>query len=199
MADQDVPRGDSDLTLRYSDRGNYYAPVVANASDGPTKTPLFRHLDTNGDGTGTIVANGNYSGAAEIFYIQPGAGEIYRLQRMIVSLEDTNGFSAQEYGNLGSALTNGITVRVQNDSGTVYELTDGDPVKTNAKWGAFCYDVDLKTWGAGDEFLLVRWTFSRTGQPMRLVGDNNERLEVVLNDDFSGLVDQTFIVQGYIE
>ena len=33
------------------------------------KKPFFRYLDTNGNGTGTENAIGNYSGAEEIFYI----------------------------------------------------------------------------------------------------------------------------------
>ncbi len=104
---------------------------------------------------------------------------------------------AEEYGNLGAALTNGITVRLQDSGGTVLDLTDGLPVKTNAGWGQLCYDVDLKSWGAGNELLLVRWTFERAGQPLRLEGEDSGRLEVVLNDDFTGLLAHTFQVQGY--
>lgn len=63
----------------------------------------------------------------------------------------------------------------------------------------FCYDVELKSWGAGNEVLLVRYTFLKSGQFVRLVGDNNERLEVVLNDNLTGLIDHSFLIQGYIE
>jgi len=51
---------------------------------GPVPTPVYRYLDTNGDGTGTQNANGDYSGASEIFYIQPGPSEIIRLERMLI-------------------------------------------------------------------------------------------------------------------
>ena len=59
--------------------------------------------------------------------------------------------------------------------------------------------MQVLAWGAGNDQLIARWTFSKAGRPIRLVGDNNERLEVVLNDDFTGLVHQYFVVQGYIE
>lgn len=155
-----------------------------------------RYLDTNGIGTGTKNANGDYSTVSDIFYIQPPAGTQYEINRMIVEIEDTAGFQAEEYGNLGAALTNGITVREQNGDGTVIDLTDGIPIKTNAGWGALCYDVDLKTWGAGDEVLLVRWTFATAGNPLFLNGDSLDRLEVILNDNFTGLVEHYFLVQG---
>lgn len=151
-----------------------------------------RYLDTNGDGTGTKNANGNYSSAAETFYID---GPL-TITRMIVSVEDTGGMQAEEYGNLGTALTNGITIDI--DSGgldnELVDLTDGEPIKTNAGWGQLCYDVDLKSWGAGDDLLVVRWTFDKSGAPIKL-GDD-DRLEITLNDDFSGLIGHYFLVQG---
>ncbi len=158
---------------------------------------LYRYLDTNGNGTGTKQATGNYATVSDIFYIQPPAAVDYFITRLVIGVEDTTGMQAEEYGNLGAALTNGITVRLQDSGGTVLDLTDGLPVKTNAGWGQLCYDVDLKSWGAGNELLLVRWTFERAGQPLRLEGEDSGRLEVVLNDDFTGLLAHTFQVQGY--
>jgi hypothetical protein len=157
---------------------------------------INRYLDTNGDGTGTKNANGNYSSVADIFYIQPPAGSRYEINRMIVTVQDTGAQRAEYYGALGTALTNGITVREQNDDGTFNNLTDGITIKTNAGWGSICYDVDLKSWGAGDSMLLVRWTFRNAGDPIQLNGNSNDRLEVVLNDDLSGLVAHYFMVQG---
>ena len=167
--------------------------------NAPVNTMLCRYLDTAGDGSGTKNANGNYSAAEEVFYIQPPASTIYRIARMIVSAEDASTMQAQEYGNLGAALGTGIEVRVQNDSGTVIDLTDSATVQTNAHWGRLCYDADVKSWGAGNELLVVRWTFAKSGVPLRLDGDANERLEVVLNDDLRGLISHYFLVQGYTE
>lgn len=158
-----------------------------------------RYADTNGDGSGTKNANGDYSGTADIFYIQPPAGTVFRAHRMLVSLEDTSAMTAEEYGNLGAALTNGIQARVQNDSGTIADLTDGVPVKTNAHWARVCYDADVKTWSNGDELLAARWTFAKSGAAIVLDGTLNQRLEILLNDDFRGLISQYFLIQGNIE
>lgn len=160
------------------------------------KTPILsRYLDTNGNGTGTKNANGDYSGAVEEFYIEAQAGENLEIARMIVSVEDTGGMQAQEYGNLGSALTNGIEVKVLNEHDTVImDLTDGIPIKTNAQWGIICYDVDVKSWGAGNSLLLVRWTFAKSGQLIYL--EEGQKLVVYLNDDLDGLLFHYFMVQG---
>ena len=81
-------------------------------------------------------------------------------------------------------------------------------IKTNGEWGQFCYDAEVYAGSLGNlnTYLRVRWTFANSGYPLRLVGANNERLEVVLNDDFSlnngssdPLVEQYFVVQGYFE
>ena len=156
---------------------------------------IYRYLDTNFDGTGTKNAIGNYSGAVEAFGITPPSGEVYKITRMIVSVRDGNGFSAADYGNITNGLTNGISVYQVKGSLILNDLTDGVPIQTNAGWGTVCYDVDVKTWGVGEESLLVRWTFAKSGRPLTL--GFGESLEVRLNDDLSDLSSHTFMVQGY--
>lgn len=172
---------------------------VSVASNGTQNLNLYRFLDTDGDGGGTKNATGNYSGAAQTFSLAPPLGTVYRVARLIISLEDTQTMAAEEYGNLGSALTNGITIRIHNGTSTVLDITDGVPIKTNAHWGAKCYDVDVKTWGNGQELLCARWTFTQAGQYLRIDGTQSEELQVVLNDDFTGLITQYFFAQGYTE
>lgn len=154
---------------------------------------IFRYLDTNGDGSGTKNANGDYSSVADEFYCQPDMS-VY-INRLIISIEDTSGMQAQEYGNLGSELTNGWELKVTDASGSVkLDLTDGIAVKTNAQIGRNCYDVDVKTWGAGDELLVARWTFGASGAPLYLSA--NDKLSVTFNDDLSGLISHYFLIQG---
>lgn len=157
---------------------------------------ISTHLDSNGDGSGDHNANGDYSLGEEIFYIQPPEDENYEIHRIIVSIEDTSGMQASEYGNLATALATGVKLRLQDDTGTILDFTNGDPITTNAQWSALCYDVDIKTWGAGNELLVARLTFKHFGQPVLLRGRNNERLEAVFNDNLSGLIEHHFMVQG---
>jgi len=159
------------------------------------KEIISQYLDTLGTGLGTTNATGNYSSSAEIFYFEASRGET-AIERMIVSIEDGQNMRAEHYGTLGGALTNGVIVRhVRANGDVLIDFTGGVPVTQNGLWGSLCYDVDVKAWGAGNELLLVRWTFAKSGIPVKLlVGD---RLEVVLNDNFTGLVTHRFLVQGF--
>ena len=163
---------------------------------------LYRFLDTDGDGTGTKTAVGDYSddpgSGVEIFYIAPPANTVYEIARIIPHVVDAGTFDSGSYGN-GIDLTNGIVIRISDSSGVLVDLTDDLPVITNTDWGRLCYDVTRSTFGTGNEYLHARWTFAKSGQPVRLVGDSGHKLEVVLNDDFSDLVEQYFMVQGIVK
>lgn len=160
---------------------------------------ISRYLDTNGDGTGTKQAVGDYSGAAEQFKIVPAAGQVMVINRMLVYVEDGSGIDSSKYGNT-EALTNGITLAKENGSGVVDDLTDGLTIKTLAQWIRVCYDGDPKVFGTGNESFTVRWTFAKASA-LRLDGDLGEFFSVTVNDDFSGtgasLADHTFMAQGY--
>jgi hypothetical protein len=159
---------------------------------------LNRYLSANGDGTGNKNFVGDYSAAQGVAYIQPGADETFYLARMIVLIQDGVGFAAVKYGAINGGLTNGVQVRVQDDSGTIVDFTNGVPIVNNASWAGFCYDADVKAWGVGDEFLPVRWTFQKSGVPIKLDGSKGARLEVLFDDDLTDLVAHRFLVQGTI-
>ena len=156
---------------------------------------VYRYLDTVGDGSGTKNANGDYSSSATDFRINAPAGGVYEITRMLVHIRDAANMSADEYGNLNGALANGITVAVYDGDTLDCDLTDGLPVQSNADWGRVCYDAESLSYGSGDDFVRVRWTFSKAGQPLYLAGDYNFRVQ--LNDNFTGLVAHYFQVQGF--
>jgi len=158
--------------------------------------PIFsRYLDTNGDGTGTKTANGNYAAAAEEFYIQPAEWQTLSLARLIVYAEDTGGMDNGSYGN-GITLTNGIRVILTKD-GVDTDLDGGLAIKSNGQWKRLCYDEHIDSAGSGNDSMAVRWTFTKAGQELKISG--SDKLRVILNDDFTGLIDHTFLVQGYID
>ena len=192
--------------MGFTDLNNAGGSGPGPSGYGPVPTPLYRVLDTNGDGSGLENVIGDYSGAEEIFYVQPPAGQIYRLERMMIYIRITKGdFNFDQYGK-DQVLTNGIVVRLQDDSGTIVDLTNGIPTKGLGGWIRVCFDVDPAGGDINVDYNVdalagARWTFSKAGYPIRLVGDNNERLEVVVNDDFSGveIKEHYFMAQGYIE
>ncbi len=161
----------------------------------PVEDILFRYLDTNGDGTGDVNGNGNYSSSATEFKITTPANEIYELHRMLVQIRDSGALSADDYGNVAE-LSNGVSVYVKNASGDIVNtLTDTITVKSNSDWSRQCYDVNVDDYGNGNNFVSVRWTFANTGSRLRLPAGYS--FNVLLNDNLSGLVSHYFQVQGF--
>lgn len=157
---------------------------------------LYRFLDTNGDGTGETNAIGDYSSTAQIFKcVAQDDAEYTEVHRLIVSVEDSGAFDAGAYGN-NIALTNGISVFHINSDGYRNEFTNSKPILKNADWAHYCYDVNLVGFGTGNDTLAVRWTFTKAGKPLIL--NKGEVFGVQLNDDFTGLEQHLFHIQGYI-
>lgn len=158
-------------------------------------------LTDDGLDSGDNNAIGNYAAAGTQFYYK--ATEEVVIVRMLVHIEDTVGMADADYGNITGGVTNGVIVRHYATDGTTTKntltsyYTGVSPVgiRTNAEWRAQCYDAQINNVGSGNDFLNVRWTFTRAGTPIHLA--TNERLSVLLNDDFSGLVKHQFILQGY--
>lgn len=157
---------------------------------------ISRFLDTVGNGTGTKNAIGNYAAGTTEFKIVPAAGEIFVINRMIVQIRDSGQFTASTYGAI-AALANGIHIHVKDSGGIKVDLVDSLTIKTNAEWGRVCYDTQLISWGVGDSFILVRWTFGRSGTQIWLDNSRGDYLSADLNDDFTGLVSHYFMVQGF--
>jgi hypothetical protein len=115
---------------------------------------------------------------------------------MLVYVQDTGSFDSGGYGN-GSALANGIQIKVYRDAVEQIALTNSQPIKQNTHWAKFCFDIKISTFGSGDESLGARWTFTNGGTFIRLDGDESDSIKVEFNDDFSDLTSQTFLFQGY--
>jgi len=170
--------------------------------------PFFTHLtDVGGalnserilEGVHNAVQDYSASGSGVTrFWIGPGAGETYYVNRMLVHIEDagTPGWAAEDYGAI--TLTSGVVIRAQ-EGGTMVNITGVHPITSNGEWGAHCFDIDHVNFGTGNEFLNVRWTFGRSGRPLRLIGDNGDFLEVLCGDNMVGLVSHHFEIQGYMK
>ena len=145
-------------------------------------------------GTST-EATGNYSaGASGVFEFISPIGSVIEITRLISTITEINIKNAGDYGG-NSALTSGINIYVVQ-SGVTTNLTSDFPIKTNADWGAYCYDVNLVDYGVGSNFVVSRWTFARAGVNLKLTG-SPDKFYAELNDDFTGLVDHRFQIQGF--
>ena len=158
---------------------------------------LTRVLDVNGNGTGTTDAIGDYSGTGlgeTIFYVQPPPGQIFIIDRLLTHVEDVGTFVPNLYGR-DIVLTAGIRVNYIKNSITT-EITNAHFIHSNSEWAMFCYDQNIdEKGGAGTNFMHVRWSFNKS-EEIVLNGNTSDKFQVILNDDFTGLVQQHFVVEG---
>lgn len=156
---------------------------------------LFKALSSNGDGTGTVNAIGDYSVTPLNLKYTGEIDKVGLINRMIVQIVDGNGFSVSNYGAL-PALTNGVVVSVKDANDNVINSLTAYPVLSNGDWGAQCYDAQYQSYGVGDDTLLVRWTFGNSGKPLEIDFRKGEYLDVELNDNFTGLTLHRFKIDG---
>jgi hypothetical protein len=146
------------------------------------------------DGAGSNNVARDFSGALDGTFVYVPTVET-EIQRILVQIKDTVQVVADNYGGI-AALANGIRVRVRDiDSAVVVlDLCDGEPPKTNGAWARKCFDVSYSVFGAGDQYVDVRWTFAKSGKPLFLYP--GEQLEVFTDEDLSGLTGHTFFIMG---
>lgn len=161
---------------------------------------LIRFLDVNGDGSGSKEANVDGSSTPVYFKLNAPTQGAFAIERLVVQIRDNGGaINGADYGNLASGLTNGVVLGFwrESDNALLKDYTDGLPVKNNADWGRPSYDVQRLAWGGGDEFLLVRWTFSRMGTTPLLRAGSGLYFGVKIQDNLEDLEAHTFCVEGY--
>jgi len=173
-----------------------YVPVHGSNQTGAQKQLFMRRMDETGDGTGNADMSVNGSITPVTFKIAPGAGEVIRLARTMMYIQDTGNFDATKWGN-NITLTNGQKFEMKVGAAVVDIL--GYNIKTLGDMAATAYDVVHFAIGTGDEFAAGRLTFTKMGQYLRLDGDNNDELRFTINDDQSGLTSQYIMAQGYYE
>lgn len=190
-----------DKYIKASGAGSDVDPFVVKQrmeSDGPVSTALYQFADTVGDGSGTTNMGVDGSGTPVIFKVAPAAGDIYRIARIIVAVRDTGSFDSGGWGsNGGTPLTEGIYMDIVQDS--VETPLIASPIQSHYDMASMCHDVIHNDWGSGDEFITFRFTFTKAGQYIRLIGDDGDSLMFTINDDLTHLVNQVISAQGYVE
>ena len=175
-----------------------HIPIQGIKQSGEVQAFFGRYMDTVGDGSGTRNQNVDGSTTPIDFYIKPGAGEVLRIARLITSIRDSGTFDSGGWGNNGgNPLNNGIELFVKQN-GVENNFTE-EPIRSHYDLATTSYDLAHNNWGSGDEFAVSRFTFTKSGQPIRLIGDNGDWIRLRIADNLSYLVDQRVDAQGYYE
>ncbi len=155
----------------------------------------------NSSGTWTVLVS------AQMFRAGPPAGERWDIARMLVRLEDGSAaFNADKYGAV-NALSTGVQIQVGQSDGTVLHYLTGQAedgtsqqtIQSNMDWFQMFYDVKEAAFGSGNDAIVGRWSFFKSNKDshgLLLDGDRGDELQIVINDDLSGLVAHTFRLEG---
>jgi len=164
---------------------------------GPELTGGYftRFLTTNGDGTGTVNANLDFSGAPVDFFIQPAVNETLIINQATVHIADTGPVDAGFYGN-GIVLANGIEILLTQGPIVLLDITASFKIFTNGDWAQYAFEANTTDFGAGINYVHVLFTFAGITAKPRIF--QNQQLRIRLNDDFTGLVTHSFLVQGAV-
>jgi len=155
----------------------------------------FYSKDPGGDQSdANIEMLGDFSVTSQEFEFKPPPGKIAIVCRILVSIRDNGNFAAAQYGN-NLTLANGLNLFRKLADGSKVTMTPR-PIKTNAEWGTYCFNVNHSAYGVGDQYLTARWTFLNQGAPLWLRSSTSETVGVELSDDFSDLVSHLIHAQG---
>lgn len=119
------------------------------------------------------------------------------LNRMIFFYRMTGVWTEEKFGSLAQ-LSNGVEIDVRGNNSITKSLTASQPIKANAGWATHCYDVDIRSIGSGETYLVGRWTFTRdNGSGLVLSGTRKEALSALVQDNLSTMSDFGIHVRGY--
>ncbi len=153
-------------------------------------------MSSNGDGTGTVEAIGDYSVtplSLKLKLDDHSKVEIYGLK---MKLRDIGTFQADDYASLTGSLTNGIRIYVRDGDDELIEELTSYPIKNNADLATFT-NFRFNDFATNDNVMSVGWDISGIGTPVKLDFSKGQYLEVFFNDDFTGITEQTFAAFGH--
>lgn len=160
--------------------------------------PFQFFLTANGNGTGAVNLNGNYSSAPTDFWYEATAR--YEIYSLLISISDGANFNQGDYGAITLGLTNGVKllVRFEDDVTEIPILNTGAfPVKYNYHWLSLTASTMLTTFAGISQTLTVNFDLiDHYGKPFTI--NKGQKLIVRLNDNFTGLINHTFGLRGIL-
>lgn len=161
--------------------------------EGAESYPVYRYLDTVGDGTGDFDNIGDYSSADRVSMMTVRDDEIIFGHFLSIHIQDVGVYDPAKYGAL-VALTNGVVVSVFDKAGVEKLRITQNPVKDNGEWLHYGQGV-IEAAGAGG--MVQRVWIDLAG----IVSDGlklmpGESIRVTISDNMTGLVNHDFILHG---
>jgi hypothetical protein len=159
-----------------------------------TAAPYRFYLTENGDGTGAINHNGDYSAAPITIYFE--AQYLFEIYNVLINISCASKTYQDKYGDITDGLTNGIKFYISTPGSPVdIPLLYNAGVKQNYEWLEITHDVEITQWEGNPQTISISLCMVDCfGIPLSI--SPGEIIKVVLNDDFSTLVNHSFRISG---
>lgn len=147
--------------------------------------------------TGDSVSNIDGSVTPVDFYTAPASGEIMEVVELSIELSDGGNPTLDEYGNIGSALTNGVQIYLERN-GVKSPL--GLPIKDNRS--LFNLGPQISYIQLASQERITRASFNIRDfakQGVLLDFRTNDRLGIIIQDDLSALISHSVTLKGSIK
>ena len=159
--------------------------------------PKQYFLTSAGDGTGEINLNGDYSAAAQDFYIE--FPHYFSMKSLLISMSLQNKAELGVYGSIDvGPLTNGVKFFVQYPGQAEQQAFASLAFKCNCDWFRVAPETKLVPFEDTDKAARVLPVninlFERYGSHLNVIPGT--KLIARLNDDFTGLLSHTFNAGG---
>jgi len=149
-------------------------------------------------GAENIALNGSMASPV-ICRVKPAPEAIISVSRMIITITDDTAMDDAKFGGI-TALANGIVLRKYGDSGSF--VKNFCNIKSNNEFALRTYDLTYSDKApAGVYGLRTRRTFAgdeKQATFIRLDGSRNDELQIVIQDDLTGLTSMNAVAQGNI-
>lgn len=181
----------SGITVNTNANGHF---KIKNKADDTFE--LTDYGDTDIAGNGVYGAGGT---AFLSFVYVPAITEIAVLKRLVGYAHDATYDSAKYMGV--DALTNGIDIEVRDATSQIWQVSGEVNVKIWLDWALHAgVDVTNGDGGVGTKTEgTVRWTFGNSFGNVRVDGTAGQVFVMTIRDDLTGLLGQTFNVQGFLK
>lgn len=183
---------DGETMAAYEDteESQQYQKILV-AQRGPVKAVLTEPLDATGDGTGAVDISVNGSVTPELRQIIVPDGSIARITELILVISDATGFDTNKFGGI-AAITNGLKLE-STISASLVQLWNAKVLET-----LLAYAGDFQYYALVATFVGI-FKFKFEPHPLRLVGENNDKLVLTIRDNLTGLTESLATVRGVWE
>ena len=142
-----------------------------------------------------IASTAGTLGSPVAYEAGPHGNQVWHLDRILLSMRCSTSPDDSKFGNL-AALTNGVVLQYVRDD-VVLAVSNW---KSNDDMVDDMFDITYTTKaGAGDHGVRGRYTFIKAGWMMRLDGALNERVQILVQDDITLLVNMHMKAQGHFQ